>query len=59
VKTLQPKERGHAALCPCGKPRTGWISNVPTCDDCVDKDRIAHEGLRKWHAFHLQKYRED
>lgn len=26
-----------------------------SCEDCMEKDRIAHEGLNRWNAFHLQE----
>lgn len=58
MNTIDDKSRHNALFCPCGKPRTGWIGSVPTCDDCVVKDEIAHEGLRKWHAFHVQRQLE-
>lgn len=53
--TSNDKSRHNAVLCPCGKPRTGWIGRVPTCDDCMVKDRLGKHGLRKWNAFHLQQ----
>lgn len=41
--------------CPCGNRGTLWIGSVPSCDDCMVKDKVYQTGLRKWNAFHLQE----
>jgi hypothetical protein len=46
--------------CPCGQPGTHWIgSYLASCDPCSEKDRIYHEGLKKFYAFHLLREKEN
>lgn len=51
----KPMHRQSNPMCPCGNRGTHWIGSVPSCDDCMSKDKVYQAGLRKWNAFHLQE----
>jgi hypothetical protein len=50
--------RSEAANCPCGKPRVKFIGQVPTCQSCIDKDKVWQADFVKWAGYSAQEKQE-
>jgi hypothetical protein len=59
MNTTKPRShRSEDAMCPCGRPRVKFLGSVPTCQPCIDKDKVWQKDFVKWAGYAAQEKQE-